>query len=440
MNHSLTKGSIIRGLLWFAIPLFISNLFQQLYNTIDTVVIGYYLGDASLAAMGATAAIFELIVGFTSGVSTGFGIVLARFFGAKDRDGFKHTFSTSLILAFLIALGLTIISSLGMHPLLALLKTPADIFDQAYSYIHLISLSLLVTMAYNYMAALFRSLSDALTPLYVLFITSILNIILDIYFIVSLNLGVAGAAWATIVSQIVATILCIIFFIKKYSHYLPKREHFRFDKELCLDLLGQGISMGMMLSIVSIGTIILQASINALGTIVITAHTAARKITSLLSLPISTIAAAVSTFVSQNYGAKQKDRIIQGVRIANIASISYAIVLGLLAFIFSKTWVSLMSGSDTTSVLENGAMYLMINIPFFVVLGPLLILRNALQGLGKKMTPLISSVIELLGKVIFTIAFVPLFAYVGVCWCEPVIWVCMTIQLIYSYQKAKALI
>lgn len=440
MNHSLTKGSIIRGLLWFAIPLFISNLFQQLYNTIDTVVIGYYLGDASLAAMGATAAIFELIVGFTSGVSTGFGIVLARFFGAKHRDGFKHTFSTSLILAFLIALGLTIISSLGMHPLLALLKTPADIFDQAYSYIHLISLSLLVTMAYNYMAALFRSLSDALTPLYVLFITSILNIILDIYFIVSLNLGVAGAAWATIVSQIVATILCIIFFIKKYSHYLPKREHFRFDKELCLDLLGQGISMGMMLSIVSIGTIILQASINALGTIVITAHTAARKITSLLSLPISTIAAAVSTFVSQNYGAKQKDRIIQGVRIANIASISYAIVLGLLAFIFSKTWVSLMSGSDTTSVLENGAMYLMVNIPFFVVLGPLLILRNALQGLGKKMTPLISSVIELLGKVIFTIAFVPFFAYVGVCWCEPVIWVCMTIQLIYSYQKAKALI
>lgn len=435
MKHSLTQGSILKGLFFFVVPLFFSNLFQQLYNTIDTVLIGHYLGDASLAAMGATAAVFELIVGFCNGVGLGFGIVIARYYGSKDIELLKKSVASSLILGLIISLSLTFISYLGLPLLLNILHTPANIYQEALSYIQCIALFLSITMFYNLGAGLLRAIGDSFTPLLILFVSSLINVILDILCITTWNMGIVGAAVATVIAQLISTILCFIVIFKKAKILIPERKHFQLEGFIVSDLLGQGFSMGFMLSIVSIGTVILQSSINGLGTKIIAAHTAARKLTSLMCLPLSTLAASMATFVSQNHGAKQYERIIKGVKIANVSTAIYAIILTIVVFMFSTTFVHLISGSNDPVVLHNGSLYLKTNIPFFIVLGVLLNTRNAIQGFGKKLTPLVSSIIELIGKVVFTALFIPSLNYLGVCFCEPVIWILMTIQLVYAYRK-----
>lgn len=436
-NHSFLEGSITKGLLLFALPLFFSNLFQQLYNTIDTVLIGHYLGDNSLAAMGSTAAIFELIVGFTMGIGVGFGIITSRYFGSKDEDKLKKSVALSIILGIVISLILTIVSYFLLPTLLEVLQTPKAIFNEALGYIQLIALFLCVTTFYNLSAGMLRAIGDSFTPLIVLFIASIINVVLDIVCITQFNMGVKGAAIATIIAQIISTIICFYAIYKKAKLLIPKKRHFTWDKEMTTDLLAQGTSMGMMLSIVSIGTVILQSAINGLGTTIITAHTAARKITSLATLPIGTLATSISTFVSQNKGAGQYHRIRKGVKIANLMSSIYSIFITIIIFFTANIFVSMMSGSTNNVVIETGAFYLYTNVPFFIVLGPLLILRNTLQGLGKKVVPLISSIIECVGKIVFTTIFIPILKYTGVAFCEPIIWILMTIQLWFTFYNTR---
>ncbi|MBU9129312.1 MATE family efflux transporter [Holdemanella porci] len=434
-NHSLTQGSIAKGLLFFVIPLFFSNLFQQLYNTIDTLLVGHFLGDNALAAMGATAAIFELIVQFSNGCGTGFSIVTARYYGSKNENELKKSVAASLILGLIISIVITIVSYVSMPYLLTILKTPKSIYHDSLNYIRCISAFLIITMFYNLGAGMLRAIGDSLRPLIVLFCSSIINIALDIVCITILDMGVFGAAVATVIAQVISTIICFFLILRKAKILMPRKEHFQIKSYMINDLLGQGFSMGFMFSIVSIGTIILQSGINSLGTQIITAHTAARKLISLFCLPLSTLAASMATFVSQNKGAQNYERIIKGVRLSNICGIIYPIFLSILIYFTAENLVHLLSGSNTHAVLQNGAMYLKINIPFFIVLSILLNLRNAIQGFGYKITPLFSSIIELIGKIVFTLFLVPTFKYLGVCFCEPIIWCLMASQLIYSYQK-----
>ena len=434
-NHSLTQGSIAKGLLFFVIPLFFSNLFQQLYNTIDTLLVGHFLGDNALAAMGATAAIFELIVQFSNGCGTGFSIVTAKYYGSKNENELKKSIATSLILGLIIAIVITLVSYVSMPYLLTILKTPKSIYHDSLNYIRCISAFLIITMFYNLGAGMLRAIGDSLRPLIVLFCSSIINIVLDIVCITILDMGVFGAAIATVIAQAISTIICFFLIWKSAKILIPKKEHFHIESYMVNDLLGQGFSMGFMFSIVSIGTIILQSGINSLGTLIITAHTAARKLMSLFCLPLSTLAASMATFVSQNKGAQNYERIIKGVRLSNICGIIYPIFLSILIYLTAENLVHLLSGSNTPAVLQNGAMYLKINIPFFIILSVLLNLRNAIQGFGYKITPLFSSIIDLIGKIVFTLFLVPTFKYLGVCFCEPIIWCLMASQLIYSYQK-----
>ena len=414
-NHSLTQGSIAKGLLFFVIPLFFSNLFQQLYNTIDTLLVGHFLGDNALAAMGATAAIFELIVQFSNGCGTGFSIVTARYYGSKNENELKKSVAASLILGLIISIVITIVSYVSMPYLLTILKTPKSIYHDSLNYIRCISAFLIITMFYNLGAGMLRAIGDSLRPLIVLFCSSIINIALDIVCITILDMGVFGAAVATVIAQVISTIICFFLILKKAKILIPRKEHFQIKSYMINDLLGQGFSMGFMFSIVSIGTIILQSRINSLGTQIITAHTAARKLISLFCLPLSTLAASMATFVSQNKGAQNYERIIKGVRLSNICGIIYPIFLSILIYFTAENLVHLLSGSNTHAVLQNGAMYLKINIPFFIVLSILLNLRNAIQGFGYKITPLFSSIIELIGKIVFTLFLVPTFKYLGVC-------------------------
>ena len=435
LQIDLTRGNITKVLLIFALPLLISNLFQQLYNTADTMIVGNFLGDHSLAAIGSTAAVFELIIGFANGVGNGFGIIIARYYGSHDEEQLKKAVATSIVLSILISISLMVLSFVILEPLLILLKTPSNLIDEALSYILVITAGVGITMAFNLSAGLLRAIGDSFTALIVLVIASLLNIVLDIYFISVLNMGIQGAAVTTLIAQFIAALCCFAFIYYKAKILIPKRQHFVYERLLTNDLFSQGCSMGFMLSIVSIGTVILQSAINVLGESIIAAHASARKLFSLFSLPGGTLATSISTFVSQNYGAKQYQRIKEGVKIANWISVIYGIAISIVIFFTADSLIQVLSGSNDPILIKNGAMYLKTNTPFFAVLGILLILRSSLQGFGKKLVPLVSSIIELIGKLIFTWMLIPIFGYLGVCFCEPIIWICMTIQLWFTFYR-----
>lgn len=434
-NVDLLKGKILKSLIIFAIPLFISNLFQQLYNTVDITIVGNYLGDESLAAMGACAAIYELLVGFALGVGNGLSIVTARSYGSNDEDMVKSSVVGSMVIGIGITTIIMLISILFLLPLLKLLNTPENILEESYSYISTVIMFVGVMFLYNLCAGFLRAIGNSIIPLVFLIVSSLLNIALDIVFITQFNMGIKGAAIATIIAQGISAILCIIYIYLKCPILIPKKKHFIFDKELYKELLGQGLSMGVMLLIVSAGTVILQKAINNLGYLIIAGHTAARKLNSFAMIPAASLSLSLATFVSQNKGANQKDRIKKAVNYSNILSIIWGITITIVLIFLAPTLIKYLSGSNEEVVINNGARYLIINAPFYAVLGILLNLRNALQGLGEKLIPLVSSIIEFFGKIVFVILFIPSLKYFGVIICEPVIWCLMCLQLAYSFYK-----
>lgn len=432
-NVDLINGPIFKSLILFALPLFVSNIFQQLYNTVDTMIVGNYLGDVSLAAIGSCTSIYDLLVGFALGIGNGLAIVTARSYGSKDERLLKKSVASSIIIGIVVSISLTIIGLIFLKPLLHLLNTPLNIIDEAYSYIFFIVLFIIVMFAYNLCAGLMRAIGNSVMPLVFLIVSSILNIILDILFITQFNMGIKGAAIATVMSQGVSVILCIIYIYTKATLLLPSKEDFKIDKDLYKELLGQGFSMGLMSSIVSAGSVILQYGINNLGYLTIAGHTAARKIYMFFNMPFTSMALAISTFVSQNKGANQRDRIKKALRYAYIYDVIGAFIVTVVIILFGSTLVKFISGSNQEVVLHNGTLYLTIVGPFYAILGILIQTRYALQGIGQKLLPLVSSVIEFFGKIIFVIFFIPRFQYLAVIFCEPVIWCVMTLQLLYSF-------
>lgn len=436
-NVDLLHGSIFKSLIIFAIPLFISNVFQQLYNTVDTMIVGNYLGDVSLAAIGSCTSIYDLLVGFALGIGNGLSIVTARSFGSGDHTLLKKSVASSIVIGVISSIVITLIGSIFLYPLLQLLDTPANIIDEAYSYISVITLFIIVMFAYNLCAGLMRAIGNSFMPLVFLVVSSCFNVVLDIVFITVFDLGIMGAAIATVISQGVSVLLCIVYILKKTPILIPKKEHFKVDQSLYKELLGQGFSMGFMSCIVSAGSVILQYGINGLGYLTIAGHTAARKLYMFFNMPFSAMAMAISTFVSQNKGANQGKRIRQALRYSYIYDAILAIIVSVVLLLFANSLVHLISGSTEDVVINNGSLYLKIVGPFYMILGILMQTRFALQGIGQKMLPLISSVIEFVGKIIFVIAFIPRFGYLAVIFCEPVIWCVMTIQLVYSFYTNK---
>ena len=310
-----------------------------------------------------------------------------------------------------------------------------EIIDQSYSYVATIVACTIVMLAYNVSAGLLRAVGNSIMPLVFLIISSILNVGMDILFISKFGMGVQGAAVATVISQGVSALLCILYIWKKAPMLVPSREHFSFDKGLCEELLGQGLSMGLMGSIVSCGTVILQSGINGFGTLIIAGHTAARKLHSVCMMFIGTMSMACSTFVSQNKGAGNRERIIRAMRYMFVYDFVAAGIITVLLFFFARPMVHMITGSTEAVVLDNASMYLYVAGPFYAILGVLLQTRSALQGIGEKLLPIISSVIEMVGKVIFTIVFIPRFQYMAIIFCEPIIWCCMAAQLLFCYYR-----
>lgn len=431
----LLHGPIMKNIVIFMIPIFISQAFQQLYNAVDTALVGNILGENSLAAIGACATIFELIIGFAMNMANGFSLVIGRAFGAQEDERIRKAVAGSIVIGVLVGIMIMIVAHFGLVPLLRLINTPEEIFAESLSYVRIIAMFCLVTFAYNLIAGILRAIGNSVMPLVFLIVSSLLNIALDYIFMAKLNMGVAGAAYATVLSQGVSAVLSLIYMLRKEKELIPHVSDFKAGKEMYADLAGQGFAMAFMGSIVTIGSIILQSGINGLGTEVIAGHIAARKVYSITMLPFIGMSVAISTFVSQNRGANQGDRILTAMKDAYIFDVAAAAGITVLLHFAAPSLVRLISGSSSEVILYNGSRYLYVVGPFYAVLGMLIQTRFALQGLGSKWIPLISSVIECGGKILFNYLLIPRFGYTAVIWCEPLIWCAMEIQLYYSYRK-----
>lgn len=401
----------------------------------DTMIVGNFLGDTSLAAIGAFTAIYDLLIGFALGVGNGLSIVVARSYGVDDEQLLKRSVAGSIVIGMLLTIEIMIFSKIGLYPLLQLLNTLTNIINEAYSYTSLITLFVRVMFDYNLFSGLLRTIGNSVMPLAFLMISSLINVILDLVFIHYFHLGIKGAAIATVIAQGISAVLCLIYIYKKCPLLIPHKEHFTYDKNLYHELAGQSFSRGGMMAIVSTGTVILQTAINKFGYLVIAGHTTARKLNNFCMMPVSTLGLALSTFISQNKGANQGVCIRQSIKYANGLAITWSIVITFILALTAPMMAKLLSGSSEEIVIENATLYLMINAPFYCIVGRLFNLRNALQGLGRKVIPLVSSIIEFFGKIIFVSLFIPLLGYFGVIICKPIIWCLMCIQLVYDFYQ-----
>lgn len=429
----LLKGPIFLSMIQFAIPVFFSSVFQQLYNTMDTMIVGHVQGDVSLAAIGAATPVYDLLIGFALGLGNGLSIVTARSYGSGDEKLLKKSVAVSLVIGAGITLIITLMTRVALFPFLQILHTPEEIIWESYSYISVITLFTGVMFAYNLCAGILRAIGNSFMPLLFLIFSSLLNVGLDFWFIAGLKMGIQGAAVATVVSQAVSVVLCVIYIIKKAPLLVPAKEHFKTDKDLYREMAAQGFSMGFMHCLVSAGSAILQVGINGLGYLTIAGHTAARKLCQFCLMPFSAMISAVNTFVSQNFGAGNIGRIRKSMKCAYLYNAGMTMGVMILLFIFAPDMVRIISGSEEPVILQNGAMYLRVVAPFYFILGLINDTRTALQAIGQKILPIVSSLIELVGKILFVIIFIPRFQYMAVIFCEPVIWCFMVVELLAAF-------
>lgn len=436
----LTKGKPSILILTFALPIFLANLLQLTYSIVDTRIVGTFLGENMLAAVGATTTLSNLIIGFLLGLSNGFAIVTAQKFGAKDIRAVKKSFATAIILGVITALVLTVAGLVFLHPILRFLNIPDELFKESASYISVIIAGLIATFLYDMCAAVLRAIGDTITPLIILAVSVALNVIGDIFFVVIVKAGVRGAAVATVLAQLIAFIVCAVYMVKKYDILRLSRSDFKnMEGIMVKNMLGGGLSMGFMSSLVNIGSLTLQTAINKLGQDIIVAHTAARKISEIFMIMFTVFGQTMATYCGQNIGAGEVGRVKKGIKL----SILYTCIWCTLAMIASYTiggWlVYLVTGSSNEAVIVNATNYLKFDSVFYYVTAVICIVRNAMQGLGEHITPLVSSSLEMIGKIIIAATLVPVMGYTGVILAEPIVWFIMVIPLIVKIYRMPVL-
>lgn len=426
---NLTEGRPVKLILLFAIPVFLGNLFQICYSLVDTKIVGSILGETALAAVGSVSVLYTLLTGFFNGLSLGFSVLTARFYGSGEEKRLKENVAGSIVLGFLTAAVVITVVALFIRPILTLLNVPSEQMEMALSYITLLVWGMFVTLAYNLCANTLRAIGDSLTPLIFLVIAALTNVALDYLFILVFDMGVRGAAVATLISQLLSVVLCLIRIRQGFPILHISGEHFVLSKDGALPLYQSGLSMGLMSSLVNLGTLVLQSGINQLGTNIIVAHTAARKVCEIWGLPVSVLGSSMATYCGQNYGAGRYDRIRQGMKSVLILGAAWDGVVFILAHTVSPWLIRFITSSDNGEIIYWGTTYLRVDMSFLIVTMFIVILRNCMQGFGDYRTPILSSFIELIGKLVFTFVFVRMFGYWGIIWTEPVIWFLMVIPL-----------
>lgn len=436
----LTKGKPSVLILTFALPIFLANLLQLTYSIVDTRIVGTFLGENMLAAVGATTTLSNLIIGFLLGLSNGFAIVTAQKFGAKDIRAVKKSFATAIILGVSTALVLTVVGLVFLHPILRFLNIPDELFKESASYISVIIAGLLATFLYDICAAVLRAIGDTITPLIILAISVALNVAGDIFFVVIVKAGVRGAAVATVLAQLIAFVVCAFYMVKKYDILRLSRNDFKgMESAMVKNMLGGGLSMGFMSSLVNIGSLTLQTAINKLGQDIIVAHTAARKISEIFMVMFTVFGQTMATYCGQNIGAGKVDRVKKGIRLSILYTCIWCTLIIIASYTIGGWLVYLVTGSSNDAVIVNATNYLKFDTIFYYVTAVICIVRNAMQGLGEHITPLISSSLEMIGKIIIAATLVPVMGYTGVIIAEPLVWFIMVIPLIVKIYRMPVL-
>lgn len=429
----LTQGKPMKIIWWFALPMVIGQIAQQLYSFADISIVGNYVSTDAFAAVGATTVFSNIMIGFLNSGTLGLAIPIARYFGAKDEKHMRKCIGTSAIMTLITSIILTVLSLLAIKNILVLLNTPDDIIDMSESYVRIILAGLIFTSLYNFCANLLRAVGDSKTPLIFLGIAIFLNIGLDLLFIRVFHAGVEGAALATVVSQAVAGIACLVFIYTRYKTLVPKRGEFHVSTIDLSDLIFSALSMGFMSCIVNIGSLILQSAINDLGKEIITAHTAARKVFDMFCVMLYMIGNAVTTYVSQNIGAGRIDRVKKGIKDAILLNTMITTILVAISWVVGPWLISFASGTHDVEVINPAVMYIRISISCFYFVGPLFVLRCSMQGMGRKLVAIASSTIELVGKILAVLVLTPKLGYLGVSITEPTIWLLCTLMLSVAY-------
>lgn len=429
-TKTLTEGTPWKQILLFSIPIFWGNIFQLLYSLVDTKIVGSTLGTEALAAVGSVSTLHTLMTGFLNGLTLGFSLITAMCFGADNMKRLKKSFAMTIELGVLTTAVLVVVLMFVLQPLLHLLNVPEEQFAMSYAYISVLIVGLFATVLYNLCANTLRAIGDSLTPLLFLILATVSNIGLDYLFILEFHMGVQGAAYATVLAQLISVVLCFVRIFRKFPILHLQKSDFRPEKELIVEMYKSGLSMGLMSCLVSIGTIMLQSAINTFGTTVIVAHTAARKVFEIMSLPMSVLGSAMATYCGQNYGAKRFDRIRQGIRASLLIAAIWSVAVFIICHTVEGALIRFVASTTDAEVIYWGSMYLKVDMSFIIVCGVIVILRNSMQGFGDRVIPVFSSCIELAGKIIFAFVFAPMFAYWGIIWAEPMVWIAMVIPLI----------
>ncbi len=435
----MTRGDPFRLVLQFSLPLFCSNLLQQVYNLTDTALAGHLLGSAALAEIGATAALYGLIMNFAFGMNNGLALTVSRCFGAGEREGIRRAVGWMVTLSAAVSLVLTTVSLLGRGALLQVLQVPAEVWDGAAAYLTVILLGIPLTMLYNMEAALLRAVGNSVTPLLFLLFSCVLNVGLDAAFMGPLGMGVRGAAVATVLAQGISAVLGAVYLVRSYPelHFAPAHLK-KSARRAVMNMFWAGMSMGLMSAIYNLGSVALQSSINALGSVYITAQTAARRMAEMYFIPGGALGIGVATFSSQNLGAGRRSRIGQSVRAAlKIYFIWWLFVLA-FTFLLGEPVLRLITGSSDARIISNAMLYLKISVPVIPPMAVLVILRNMLQGIRHTVEPLLASALELIGKVIFAVWLVPVWGYRAVCFCEPTTWVICFVFILLAVWRCRS--
>lgn len=433
MTRDMTQGNPMKLILGFSIPLLFGFLFQQFYNLVDTVIVGRVLGVDDLAAVGATGSINFLVIGFCMGVCSGFSIPVSHKFGAGDMAGLRRYVANCVWLGAAFALVMTALTTLLCRNILVLMRTPEDILEGAYAYIWVIFLGIPTVFLYNIASGIIRAMGDSRTPVFFLILSSFLNIGLDLYFILVLKTGVAGAAWATVIAQGISGVCCLFYMVKKFEVLHIRREEWVPDRHMILVLCGMGVPMGLQYSVTAIGSVVLQSATNTLGADAVAAMTAAGKTGNFLACPFDALGSTMATYGGQNVGAGRLERLGTGLKSCVRLGAVYSCIAFLTALFLGGTLGGFFVDSAETAIIENIRLFLIINTAFYFPLALVNIVRFLIQGMGFPAFAILAGVFEMIARAIAGFVLVPTFGFIGSCLGSPIAWVLADAFLIPAY-------
>lgn len=433
MQTDMTMGKPFKMILNFTIPVFIGNIFQQFYSMVDAIIVGKFVGTKGLAAVGATGTITFLILGFLMGLTAGFTVLTSQKFGAGKMEEMRQTVGNAAVLSAIVSAIMTAVSMLGMRALLVFMHTPADIFDDAYTYIMIICGGIFAQVLYNILASILRALGNSRTPLYFLIISAVLNIILDLVFIIVFHWGAPGAAWATVISQGISGILCLLYIVKYVPELRLKKSDWKLRGNLVKSQISVGIPMGLQFSITAIGTMMVQSALNMLGSYHVAAFTAGNKIENIFTQAYVALGTAMATYNAQNIGAGKLERVRDGFRKANIIGIGYSIITGIVLVTVGKYLSYLFISDNAAEVIPMVDTYLRCVGIFLIPLHFVNVLRNGIQGMGYGILPMMAGVAELAGRGVTAVIAAERMSYFGTCMASPMAWIIASALLIGMY-------